>query len=385
MWPTTKEAPLDWFTRAEQSGIEYLVFQLEKAPATGKLHLQGYVALTKRTTLATLKRLLSATAHWEVCRGKPAENRAYCTKDGRINGPWEYGTCPGGKGTRTDLTSIYAAIKAGKTNYELLEASEGKAAKFEKAINFQRFAVNERTSDRQLQGVRVVVLYGPTGKGKSYAAINYFGSEDYYVQECPSSKGTKLWFDGYQAQRTLVLDDFESDFCQYRYLLRLLDKYKLKVEIKGSFAWAQWTTVVMTSNTHPCNWYYGQELSPLERRINEIRYCTERGMYQQVGWDQQPIGDYTAYVPAVASTSTDPAPPAGAQPKATTPLLVDDPAPPHSLHRTQSVVIDMAEIRRGKQNESDSDEGTQVVPETPPEKRRKRTVPPTQPWPGSKL
>jgi len=36
-----------------------------------------------------------------------------------------------------------------------------------------RFTMSEASSDRQLQGVRVIVLWGPSGAGKTYAAINY--------------------------------------------------------------------------------------------------------------------------------------------------------------------------------------------------------------------
>ena len=82
-----------------------------------------------------------------------------------------------------------------------------------------RFTVGEQESDRQLQGVRVLCLYGPTGTGKTYAAINLIANRrDYYIAECPSSRGSKLWFDGYEGQKTLVLDDFSGDFCDFRFL-----------------------------------------------------------------------------------------------------------------------------------------------------------------------
>lgn len=99
-----------------------------------------------------------------------------------------------------------------------------------------------------------------------------------------------MWFDGYQGQHTLILDDFSGDYCAFRYLLRLLDKYKLKVEIKGGFAWAVWTTVVITSNIHPVGWYHDTDTSPLQRRLttggSEIRLVEHQGTYKRISWDE---------------------------------------------------------------------------------------------------
>lgn len=309
-WPTIKECPVDWWVRHEDNGLVFLVCQVEKAPATGKYHVQGYVCFAKNTTLPTLKRALSATAHWESARGTPLENQAYCTKDeSRVNGPWQFGVLPQGAGSRSDLRAIYGYLQAEKSNAEILETTEGKSAKFEKHINYIRFTLNESRSNRQVQGVRVVVLYGPTGVGKTYAAVNFFGLTDYHLQECPSSKDSRFWFDGYQSQRTLILDDFSGDFCNYRYLLRVLDKYKLKCEIKGGHVWALWTTVVITTNVHPSNWYAGVNTAPLQRRITEIRYCENQGTYKMMDWAEHAEGDFIAFAtppvaPPAPSTST---------------------------------------------------------------------------------
>ena len=236
--------------------------------------------------------MLPSTVHFDPRRGTHEQALQYVTKqESRINGPWFYGE-PVKQGTRTDLHEMYTAVKERKTNAEILEASEGAAAKFEKAIRFMRFTVGEQESDRQLQGVRVLCLYGPTGTGKTYAAINLIANRrDYYIAECPSSRGSKLWFDGYEGQKTLVLDDFSGDFCDFRFLLRLLDVYKLKVEVKGGFSWAVWTTVVITTNVHPSGWYKDVNVAPLRRRIHEIRYVEHPGTYRLMDWDEHYLDD----------------------------------------------------------------------------------------------
>jgi len=233
-------------------------------------------------------------------------------EDSRVNGPWEIGQERDSQGKRNDLEAIGALVKARKTNYEIIEELGASASKFAKNIAFLRFVNSESESDRQLQGVRVICLYGSTGVGKTFAAVNYIaGGKDYYIAEAPSTRGSKLWFDGYESQRVLILDDFDGDYCTMAYLKRLLDVYKLKIEIKGGFAWAIWTTVVITSNSHPSNWYNKESmtvnLGPLKRRIQEIRFCETQGAYKRQDWDGHDLDeDFVPYpVPANVTTTAD--------------------------------------------------------------------------------
>jgi len=281
----------------DSADIDYLVCQVERCPDTGRVHLHAYIQFSRNKRLAALKKL-NARADWEVRRGTHEQAKAYCTKtESRVNGPWELGQekVPS-QGKRNDLIEIGALVAAKKSNEEILETLGASCSRFSKQIDWLRFVGNEKDSDRQLQGVRVIVLYGPTGRGKTYAAVNYIaGNKDYYICEAPSHSTSKVWFDGYQGQRCLILDDFAGGFCQFRFLLRLLDKYKLKVEIKGGHAWAIWTTVVITSNHHPSEWYKDVDLAPLERRIQEIRFADSQGYYQLMDWSEHPVGDLERY------------------------------------------------------------------------------------------
>lgn len=289
------DPPLEaWHT---SDHVKYLVYQCEECPTTKKAHLQGYVHFSCSKRLCTVKKI-HATAHWEIRMGTHEQAVAYCTKnETRINGPWIYGTPPE-QGKRNDLALIGSLVKNKKTDIEILEEVGFGASKFQKNINFIRFTYSERDSDRQVQGVRVLVLYGATGTGKTYAAVNLIaGGVDYYICETPSTSTGKVWFDGYQGQKTLVLDDFEGSHCSFRFLLRLLDKYKLKVEIKGGHSWAVWTTVVVTTNVHPSNWYSGVDVTPLQRRINEIRYIEEQGVYSLMDWNESKISDDIHFEP----------------------------------------------------------------------------------------
>lgn len=222
--------------------------------------------------------------------------------ESRLCGPWEFGTPSAGQGTRTDITAIGEAVRAGNSNLELIDSLGYQVARYSKHIDWIRFNTMKPRSDRQLVGVKVIVLYGPTGTGKTYAAVNKLANQDYHIVSAPSHASEKVWFDGYEGQSTLILDDFNGSWCTMDFLKRLLDVYPLSVEIKGGKTWACWTTVLITTNTPPSEWYKTGLVviddAPLRRRIHEIRYVTQQGLYQLMDWNEQILEkDFTSFEP----------------------------------------------------------------------------------------
>lgn len=281
--------------------VKSYCYQLEKCPETGRLHLQGYLNVRSPCTLATIKKILNcATAHLETAKS-PKDAWKYCSKqESRISGPWMLGE-PQGSGKRNDLEKLWNDLKQGKKTYDIID-EDPRMANRGKPLQLMRFALQERESDRQLQGIKTNVLVGPAGSGKTYAAINILSKgTDYFILENPSRKGDKLWFDGYEGQKTLILDDFSgSDTCSFAYLKRLLDIYKLRVEVKGGFTWAAWTNIIITSNEDPISWYNwdnegNSSMQALQRRITDIRHCEEPGRYRLVDWSGNPTSDFLNY------------------------------------------------------------------------------------------
>lgn len=77
----------------EWVGVNYLVYQLEQCPDTGRLHFQGYLETARTVRLGFVRRLNGLEgAHFEHANGSPEQNKAYCTKqESRLDGPWEHG------------------------------------------------------------------------------------------------------------------------------------------------------------------------------------------------------------------------------------------------------------------------------------------------------
>lgn len=86
----------------ESDDFKCAVVQQEKCPETGKLHYQGFGMLQTPKRVTAIKKLLCCeSAHIEKTKGTPQQAWDYCTKeDTRVDGPWEFGPRPAGRGAR---------------------------------------------------------------------------------------------------------------------------------------------------------------------------------------------------------------------------------------------------------------------------------------------
>lgn len=242
--------------------IQYMIYGEEKCPDTGRLHYQGYVEFDNALRMGAVKTIFNDdTLHLEKRRGTQEQAIEYCKKDGVYV---EHGF-PTRQGRRTDLKKI---IDDHKTIEEVMDKEPQVYCQYRKGL----LDIYARKVEQRLQNIRdvkVYVYWGVTGSGKTYKAI--MENQDYY-QAMTVNKGDRLFFDGYKGQSTLIIDEFYGQI-NYAFMLRICDKYKLQVEVKGGTTWAQWTKVIITSNSPPQSWYPDQQnIDPLLRRITETVY-----------------------------------------------------------------------------------------------------------------
>lgn len=235
----------------------YSIVGKEICPKTKRPHLQCYVYYKNGKSFSKMKKLFPK-AHIEYSKGTPVENRKYCSKDGVFT---ETGKLPK-QGNRTDLEEIYDMAKKGESDTAIGEAFPGHYMKYYKAIDRVKF--NYAQLDTKFENVQVHVLMGSPGVGKSRRAHEAF--PDIYTVDVQKDK---IWFDGYNGQQAILLDDYEGEI-DYRYLLRLLDGYKFAIPIKGGYVWKQWKHVYITTNIDPEYWYRNKDYDPLERRITSV-------------------------------------------------------------------------------------------------------------------
>lgn len=221
-------------------------------------HLQGYVEFIVRKRLSACKTCIPR-AHFEVRRGTGVEARDYCRKDGE----WEeYGVQhEPHQGKRSDLDEIKEQLDAGATEKDIAEQYFSRWVIYRRA--FREYTEIRRVSTT-IRDVCVVLLHGPSGSGKSSFVFTNFADSGLWISGDPVLK----WFDGYAGEPTVLIDDFSGE-CPFRFLLRLLDIYPLRVPIKGGFA--NWIprTIFITSNLAVSEWYHGErDITPIQRRIS---------------------------------------------------------------------------------------------------------------------
>lgn len=227
--------------------VVYLVYGKETAPDTGTPHLQGYIGLSTKKTLSYIKSLVSTRAHCEVSRGSPESNRRYCTKEGDFK---EFGTLPRGRGARTDLTAVAAAVKEGRTMREICELDPSAVIRYGGGILRLRqwFPQARRTME-------IHVFWGPTGVGKTRRCWDFTDHSKIWV--CPGKTTTGCWFDGYDDHEVVLFDDFNGSWFEVTYFLKLIDRYRFTVPVKGGFFYWNPSHLFITSNQEPSQWYGG--------------------------------------------------------------------------------------------------------------------------------
>ncbi|AMB42988.1 putative Rep protein [Circovirus-like genome DCCV-11] len=271
---------LDDFERRlrDHQAFRGLCHQLECCPTTSKVHLQGYVEFEKPQRMAALKKL-NSTVHLETAKGTREHCVRYCTKDetrvpesSPTVDPVLLGTTT--QGRRNDLLETTLAIVNGELSRDdVFDTRPDLICKYARGINelLTYRAKKERQGDRELH---TEVLWGDAGVGKTRYAYGRSTPEDVYIL-CKGNGGA-LWWDGYDGQSILVIDDFYG-WVEHSVLLRILDRYPFKIDIKGSSTYANWKEVYITSNRHPSTWYTRAfpwtEDKALQRRLGAIYEC----------------------------------------------------------------------------------------------------------------
>lgn len=249
---------------AKEDWISYCIAQQEECPTTHRKHWQGYLELNGQKSFRQLKDLFGDDAHLEPRQGTARQAADYCRKeDTAVAGTlFEIGEISN-PGKRSDLKECYEMIKAGRSDAEIIDAYPGTYIRCYKGLHHVR-DVLIRASVPSFRVVRCYVFYGPTGTGKTRACY----ARDPGLYSLPIPANNALWFDGYRAHKTLLLDDF-TGWIKHAFLLRLLDGYPVDMPYKGGFHPAAWETVFITSNRHPSEWYSKHGLKPeLIRRIS---------------------------------------------------------------------------------------------------------------------
>ena len=109
--------------------------------------------------------------------------------------------------------------------------------------------------------LKVTILWGPTGTGKTRQVME---KDNVYKIDPPYK-----WWDGYEGEEILLIDDYKRGAIDRGFLLNLLDGYRLRLETKGGHTWALWSQVYITTNYNPEIWAD----EAISRRVTSVCRC----------------------------------------------------------------------------------------------------------------
>jgi len=239
--------------------VKYFIIGLEICPTTQKEHLQGYIYYVNPRSFSSIKKKYPR-AHIEAALGTPKQASEYCMKEGAYI---EGGELPQ-QGSRSDLDEVRDILKTtGKMSDVVEKATSYQSVRMAEAI----LKYKEKPRDFKPE---VLWFHGATGTGKSKEAYEILGDE------CYTCLSTGKWFEGYDAHENVLIDDMRRDFMKFHELLRLLDRYAMRVECKGGSRQFKAKKIIITSAFHPRDLFETREdIGQLLRRIDIIKLFGE--------------------------------------------------------------------------------------------------------------
>jgi len=262
---------------ARDPAVARFICQLEAAPDTGMLHLQGYVEFHHARRLNTVRSWCVTVdlkgAHLEQRRGTPVQAWDYCQKtESRILGPFTHGDPPSGQGARADL-------KAFISDASKLKSGELKLADLQDthySIEARHTRYFDRVIGRSQAGrdfsTYCAVFYGDSGTGKSRLSRQWCSCWDLasYHLRLPETKTGQLFFERYSGEPVVIVDEMGPGKMQLAEFNSLIDCRPHQVNVKGASAQFLSRVIIFTSNFHPDEWFSEDDRmrQTVRRRIN---------------------------------------------------------------------------------------------------------------------
>lgn len=242
----------------------YVVYGKETGES-GTPHLQGYIRFKNPKSMSTVIKAMPGS-HIEIKKGTPQQAIDYCKKDGDFT---ERGEAP-----KTQEDKGTAGGDAQKRRYEeaFQAAKDGRMEDIPADLLTRHYATYKKirmdyaTKPNPLEELANEWVYGPTGTGKTRAA--HEAHPDAYIK-----KANTKWWDGYQGQDVVIIDDFDKYHVALGYELKIWgDHNAFPAETKGSTSLIRPKKIIVTSNYHPSEiWQDEQTLQPILRRFKVVQ------------------------------------------------------------------------------------------------------------------
>jgi len=285
-WLLTLNNPIGSFAQVYQAAqlhlksLKYMVGQYELGEEKGTPHFQFVIWCSEAVRPSAVHKAFPGCHVLFV--NVPNKAVEYVTKEStRLDGPWELGIRPVRRNDKSDWERVHELAR----NNEI--------AKIPAEIQIKCMGNLIRIRDMFLKSkdcahgkVRGLWIYGPPGTGKSFFARNYLGTDPVYP------KTQAKWWDGYQQEKVVVLDDMDSD-CLAHFMKIWTDVYAFIAEAKGTTVAPNHHVFVVTSNEPLESIYEGQK-PDFQQAIRRRFTVVQTHDFPFLGDDEEP--DYSKQV-----------------------------------------------------------------------------------------
>ena len=248
----------DWFAvRHVFTKVKYGVCGEEICPKTKTPHLQGYAHFHNALSMKAVSKMLTR-ANLRVADGDDTHNQIYCSKDN--TNVLEVGEVSVGQGSRTDIKQVAQLIKNGEVSItDVMFDFPEIYVKYSRALE-KMFLATMKSRDNPPE---VHWLWGLAGTGKSRFVWDTYGKENVFTKD-----GT-MWWDGYNQDKVILIDDFDN-MIPYRTLLRILDRYPYQGQVKGAYVQINSPLIYITAEHPPTYFWNDNELAQVQRRLTSV-------------------------------------------------------------------------------------------------------------------
>lgn len=247
------------------SGAIYAVGQLEKGEETEHPHIQFFLSFKKSVRPTQITRV-DKRVHFEKVKINNGADR-YCMKEEtRVEGPIEFGEKPIQRNNKTDWEAVWKKAKEGKI--EEIPASI-------RVIHYNKLKsiAKDNMQFKDCDHLRGIWIWGKAGSGKSR----------WVREQCKESLYPKLcnkWWDGYQGEKYVVMDDIMPCHSVLAQQLKIwTDRYDCILETKGGAVHAQYEYFIVTSQYSIGEIFQDEkDREALQRRFQEFSIKDIQGL-----------------------------------------------------------------------------------------------------------
>jgi len=262
--------------------VRYVIYQREIGTQE---HFQGYLELTEQMTFAQLhdfeglegahfeKRIASAKKAAHYCmKPVPGCDCNVCVEEAReptkIEGPWEWGEMSA-QGQRNELLEIQRDIERKVPMRRVAREHFPEWVRFRQSFNEYR---RHQTTPRDFKS-KTFLFCGRPGRGKSTLMkiiARYIGS----VYVVPAKKGSGLYFDDYDNQDVMILDEFSGATCPPEFFNLLADEHECVLPVHGGAGHQMVSKYLFIGSNYCPKWWWkkrsADQLLQTTRRIDVV-------------------------------------------------------------------------------------------------------------------